>query len=237
MTDKNRRSKRETGKSRKARKSRESAKSGKGRAKRRVMELVNYRLMKALSKPLRVEILAVLCERVASPKQLSDELGEGLSQVSYHVMILRRCGLIVEDHKVPRRGAIEHFYRAVVPTLVPSGAWDNLPPELREKTVSLDILQEFVEDAEASLEAGLFDQSPGELCLTPMALDPRGVDELGVLTQEFVNSLLELQARASKRLREDGMESEAVSTTVFLASFLSARERKDGLKASARRRR
>jgi DNA-binding transcriptional ArsR family regulator len=94
-------------------------KAAKGRPKRPSKELLDYRQMFALSKKERVEIFAIFCERVASPKQISDELGEGLSQVSYHVKVLRECHLIVEDHKVPRRGAVEHFYRAVRPTLIP----------------------------------------------------------------------------------------------------------------------
>jgi DNA-binding transcriptional ArsR family regulator len=72
--------------------------------------------MKALSNEDRVEVFAVLCERVASPKEISAELNAGLSQVSYHVKVLRECKLIALDHKVPRRGAVEHFYRAVEPT-------------------------------------------------------------------------------------------------------------------------
>jgi DNA-binding transcriptional ArsR family regulator len=73
-------------------------------------DLVNYAYMKALSKKERVEIFAIICERVASPKEIADELNEGLSQVSYHVKVLRECRLVVVDHEVPRRGAVEHFY-------------------------------------------------------------------------------------------------------------------------------
>lgn len=71
--------------------------------------------MQALSNEDRVRVFAVLCERVASPKQIAEQLGEGLSQVSYHVSVLRECGLIELDHTVPRRGAVEHFYRAAGP--------------------------------------------------------------------------------------------------------------------------
>jgi DNA-binding transcriptional ArsR family regulator len=130
------------------------------RQKRPAKDLVNYRAMHALSKRERVRIFAILCERVASPKRLSEELHEGLSQVSYHVGVLRECGLIVEDHKVPRRGAVEHFYRAAAPTLIPPDAWDHLPPAVR-KAISWSILQEFFADASASIEAGVFDDSPG----------------------------------------------------------------------------
>lgn len=193
--------------------------------------------MRALSKEERVEIFAILCERVASPKEISDELNEGLSQVSYHVKVLRECRLIVLDHKVPRRGAVEHYYRAVEPTLIPSDSWDRLPPSVRA-SLSASILREFFDDASASIEAGVFDEVPGELCLTPLILDSLGVEELGQITRDFLESVLEVQANATKRSpRGRNGAGEAASATVFLASFLSSRSPKDGKKASATKRR
>jgi DNA-binding transcriptional ArsR family regulator len=212
-------------------------KSAKKRPKRPSRGLVNYRQMFALSKKERVRILAILCERIASPKELAEELNEGLSQVSYHVSVLRKCCLIVLDHKIPRRGAVEHFYRAVAPTLIPPDAWDNLPPAMR-KTASMSILQEFFEDASASIEAGVFDSPPGELSWTPLILDALGVEEFGQLARDFLQSVLELQANASKRLpRGNSKPAAAVTATVFLASFLSARSMKEGKNASAAKRR
>lgn len=73
---------------------------------------LNVEMVKALSHELRVEILTILNERVASPNELAKELGEGLSQVSYHVKVLRDYGTITLVKTVPRRGAVEHYYRA-----------------------------------------------------------------------------------------------------------------------------
>jgi DNA-binding transcriptional ArsR family regulator len=216
------------------------AKAGKQKQKRKSRphkDLVNYGYMKALSKKERVEIFAIICERIASPNEISKELGEGLSQVSYHVKVLRESHLIVIDHEVPRRGAVEHFYRAATPTLIPPGAWKQLPPSVR-RGVSLGILQEFFEDASAALKAGIFDDSPGELNWTPLILDPEGVEEFGKLARGFLGSVLDLQANVSKRLpRDKGKTGEAKAATVFLATFLSARSATDGKKASATRRR
>src|SRR5260221_13056763 len=110
-------------------------KPAKKRPKRSSKDLVNYRRMHALSKRVRVRILAVLCERVASPKEISQELDEGLSQVSYHVKVQRECCLIVEDHKFPRPGAVERVYRAEAPTFIPPNAPHHLPPT-RGKRIS-----------------------------------------------------------------------------------------------------
>jgi DNA-binding transcriptional ArsR family regulator len=209
----------------------------KGRPKWPSRGLINCSQMQALSNEDRVKIFAILCECVASPKEISVELNGGLSQVSYHVSVLQECRLIVLDHKVPRRGTIEHFYRAAVPTLVPPDAWTSLPPAVR-KTISLGILQEFFDDAFASVEAGVFDSPPGELSWTPLILDAAGVEEFGQLARDFLESVLKLQANTSKRLpKGNGKVTDVTSATVFMASFLSARDPKDGRKASGAKRR
>lgn len=206
-----------------------------GKRKRRKRAPVNYKQMKALSEEIRVPIYEILCERMASPKEISEELGESLSNVSYHVIVLLRCGLIELDHTVPRRGAVEHFYRAATPTLVPPNAWDDLSPAARRQ-ISLDILQEFFEDAHESVKAELFDGAPGELSWTPLLVDPAGVKELGKLSREFVEAALQVHVKSNERTRgKKGVK--LTSVTAFLASFLSARSPKEGKKASATKRR
>ena len=49
---------------------------------------------------------------MASPNELSKELEEGLSQVSYHVKVLKDFECIEMVKTEPRRGAVEHYYRA-----------------------------------------------------------------------------------------------------------------------------
>lgn len=200
-------------------------------------DTVNYLYMAALSEPLRVHLLEIFCERIASPKEISKDLGEPLSRISYHVVVLKQCGLIVLDSEVPRRGAVEHFYRAAAPTLVPPGAWDNLPPKVREG-ISLEIMQEFFEDASASMEAELFERPPGDLGWVPLILDSIGARELRQLLINFFNDLLQLQRKVNERLeKKGGKAGKLISITAFMASFLSTRDPKDDLKAFAAKRR
>lgn len=204
----------------------------------RQSELPGYRLMKALGHPLRLQLLAILADRVASPKEISDELNETIGDVNYHAKVLQDNGLIVEDHQVPRRGAMEHFYRAAAPTVIPPGAWEGFPEAVR-KGVSVHILKEFLDDARASMVAGVFDVSPAELSWTPLILDQTGIEEMGRLAREFLESVLAIQANASERLPKEKSERAtlATSATVFLASFLSARSPEDDKKASFMKRR
>ncbi len=70
------------------------------------------RLLKAFAHPLRMAILARLDEAVLSPKELASELGSSLPVVSYHVRELERAGMIELVRTAPRRGALQHWYRA-----------------------------------------------------------------------------------------------------------------------------
>ena len=69
-------------------------------------------IITALGHPLRARILSVLDAEEASPKELATRLGEKLGNVSYHVRILVRLGLIELVRETPRRGAVEHHYRS-----------------------------------------------------------------------------------------------------------------------------
>lgn len=72
------------------------------------------RFAKALSHLLRQRILRHLDEvGVASPNELSQALGEPLGNVSYHVRILRELDCVELVKTQQRRGAIEHYYRAI----------------------------------------------------------------------------------------------------------------------------
>lgn|GEM_PF-1577663 len=71
-------------------------------------------LVRALSHPIRLEILQALQDRIASPAEISREIDRRPSIVSYHASTLLRCGCLELVHSRSRRGAIENFF-AVTP--------------------------------------------------------------------------------------------------------------------------
>jgi len=91
-------------------------------------EAIDQRLVRALSHPLRVRILEILSARVASPNDLSEELGVELSHVAYHTRTLNRCGCLELVDTAQRRGATEHFYKAA-----PRTALSWMPLDLDER--------------------------------------------------------------------------------------------------------
>ena len=76
-------------------------------------ETSDPRVIKALTHPLRVQLLRALEDRTASPSELAEEIGAPLGNVSYHVRQLHSLGLIKLVKRTPRRGAIEHYYTAL----------------------------------------------------------------------------------------------------------------------------
>src|ERR1700750_1870071 len=75
-------------------------------------ETSEARIAKALAHPLRARLLHRLGERVASPGDPALELGAPLGVVSYHVRMLRDYDCVELVRTEPRRGALQHFYRA-----------------------------------------------------------------------------------------------------------------------------
>jgi DNA-binding transcriptional ArsR family regulator len=68
-------------------------------------------VIKALSHPVRRQVMTLLGDESASSKDLAAQLGLSVPNVSYHVRILRDLGLIKVVRETPRRGAIERHYK------------------------------------------------------------------------------------------------------------------------------
>ena len=73
---------------------------------------IDPRLAKALSNDVRAQALELLSEGAWSPKAIATELGLDVRGVAYHVRVLKKLGCIELVETRPRRGAIEHIYRA-----------------------------------------------------------------------------------------------------------------------------
>ena len=67
-------------------------------------------LVKALSHPVRIAILEKLQGRIASPFELSQEMGTSAGVVSYHASTLLRCGCLELVGSGSRGGGIENFF-------------------------------------------------------------------------------------------------------------------------------
>ena len=105
---------------------------------------------------MRARILAILNERIASPNEIAEMIDERLPNVSYHVRALLDLGCIELVDTAQRRGAIEHYYRALVRPFFSDRDWKRLPKSGRQSIsdVALQIIWEDVSDA---IKAGTFE--------------------------------------------------------------------------------
>src|SRR6478672_2340685 len=68
-------------------------------------------LLVALGHPIRRQILREMDgEQPTSPRQLTEKLGETLSNVAYHFRVLAESGVIELITTRPVRGSTQHFY-------------------------------------------------------------------------------------------------------------------------------
>ena len=188
---------------------------------------VDQRLVKALAHPLRVEILTILNERMASPNELSKELEEGLSQVSYHVKVLKDFECIEMVKTEPRRGAVEHYYRATERAFLTDQDWRTLPDSIKPG-VSVASIQMIVEDVFAALEGGTFDaRDDRHLSWTPGIVDEQGWTDSVDLAAETLERLIKIHADSAKRLAKSGEEGIPATAVVMNFQGVSA-EAKSG---------
>src|SRR4051795_12653716 len=119
-------------------------------------ETSEARIAKALAHPLRARILQRLGERVASPGDLAAELGAPLGVVSYHVSMLRDYDCVELVRTEPRRGALQHFYRAIARPNLDEDQWRTLPSGLRRE-LSGATIQELAGDLATAADAGMLE--------------------------------------------------------------------------------
>lgn len=169
---------------------------------------VDQRLVKALGHPLRVQILSILNDRVASPNGISKETGEPLGTVSYHVRLLADLECLELVETVPRRGAVEHFYRATVRPWFEKDDWKALPKSMQSGVVG-EVLSLIVGEAAAAMEAGAFESREDiHVSRTPLMLDEEAWEELAGRLDELLERALELKAESAARAleRDEGDE-------------------------------
>jgi DNA-binding transcriptional ArsR family regulator len=177
---------------------------------------VDQRLVRAIGHPLRLRLLTIFNERVASPSDLAAELGEPIGNVSYHTRILARLGCVELVKTKQVRGAVEHYYRAVVRPVFSDDDWAELPPSIR-KSLAGAVLTEIADDMGASATAGGFDRDDVHLSRTVLTLDGKGWQELNEALQGVAERALEIQAESAARLQSDGAsDSEAAALVLML---------------------
>jgi DNA-binding transcriptional ArsR family regulator len=185
---------------------------------------IDHELVRALSHPIRVNILEALQGRVGSPSELAKEMDESLGVVSYHTNTLVECGCLELVHTKPRRGALEHFFGVTPRSFIGHQDWRRAPASLRGGITSA-AFQTFLDKASEAIEAGTIDsRDDTTLNWMPMSVDAEGWREVAETMEETLKKLVAIHSRSSKRLAgEEGMP-----IVVGLAAFEASRKEPAG---------
>jgi DNA-binding transcriptional ArsR family regulator len=167
---------------------------------RPTLDLVDPRIAKALSHPMRARILMILNEGVASPNEIAEAIDERLPNVSYHVRALLELGTIELVDTAQRRGAIEHYYRAIVRPFFSDRDWKRLPRSGRQ-AISDSILQILWDDVSESIKAGTFEaRDDRHLTHSRMVLDEQGWEDMTKLLNGVLGEVEKIEAASKARL-------------------------------------
>lgn len=157
-----------------------------------------------VSHPLRTHCLVILSERVASPNEIANELGEEVSHVAYHVKVLRECGCIELVDTAARRGATEHYYRGIQRPHLSDEEFAALSLEERQDFVRL-IIQFGLADAARSLNTYSFGKRPDHhISRLPGTVDEQGWEELRDIAANALDRSIEAIAASGERMAAEG---------------------------------
>lgn len=190
------------------------------------------RYVKALSHPLRVRILALLEEEKSSPVQLSKRLGAPLGTVAYHVRTLHELGLLEDAGTTPRRGAVEHHYKAKPRPQISEQAWASASPVAKQALTDATLAQ-ILEFCRISAAAGGFDRGEAIVTRSALKLDEDGWRDLSEAFSKLLERMDQIEQRAADRLG-DGTEDAPPPTNIGAVLMLFEAQRLSASNARAR---
>jgi DNA-binding transcriptional ArsR family regulator len=159
------------------------------------------RLARALGHPRRVAILECLnANGPMTPTELAEWLDADLSNLSYHVRVLARAGVVEEAGQKPgMRGRPKTVYRATARAMFSDSAWSSLSPATKAgiSATSFQVLTNRVSDA---LLRGTFDSKDNRhLSVSTIAVDGEAWNEVSSLLASVFHRVAELEEESRGR--------------------------------------
>jgi DNA-binding transcriptional ArsR family regulator len=194
-------------------------------------DFLSPQLAAAMSHPTRVHAMGVLRERVASPRQVADEIGERLNNVTYHINQLLKLGCIelVRTERVRGGRVVEHFYRATRRLYFDEEAWQALTEKERLDLVAVS-LRLIAGDVTGAMAAGtIFGDDNSHLCRNALVVDEEGWREVTAVVERATAELFEIEEAVAERTAEGGTAD--IHTRVELMQFRAPPFSADGAEA------
>jgi DNA-binding transcriptional ArsR family regulator len=177
-------------------------------------DITDTETVKALSHPLRVQILRLLEEKDGSPVEIATALGLPVNRVSYHMRQLARFDLIKLVKTTPRRGAVEHHYRLQARPRISDKAWGQVP-EIVKQAMTGAAVEQILTLVHTSAAEGGFDRADAHLSRTDMTLDEQGWKELAAELSAMLDRVEKIHGQSLERLKTADHEGESKGTLVM----------------------
>jgi DNA-binding transcriptional ArsR family regulator len=175
------------------------------------------RVLRALNHPVRRRILRALVDGTGSATTISQKTGMELSVVSYHLsqVLAKECDIVELVDTVPRRGAVEKFYRLKFHALSGADPGDEGSEQPSSRRMSFEecfivAVSAMDADAFAALAGSTWDWS-----LTQV--DATAWQEIQEAGEEF-NARMRKAAEASRRRAAEDAHSVVVGVAAFPAA-------------------
>jgi DNA-binding transcriptional ArsR family regulator len=180
-------------------------------------EFINPQLAAAMSHPTRVRAMTILNERMASPRDIANQIGEPLNNVTYHMNQLRALGCIELVRTESARGGrvLERFYRAAQRIYFDEEAWDVLS-ERERLGVTGAAMKIVAEDIALSMASGAFgSDNATHVGRSVLQVDAEGWQEILEVLERSTKEIIEIEKRVAERHTE-GAETSIDARVVML---------------------
>jgi hypothetical protein len=121
----------------------------------------------------------------------------------------------------PRRGAVEHYYRASAKTLLPAKAWRRLKKGLRA-VIGAGHASDLFNDVAESLKAGKLQGVHDHIARTPLVLDSEGRSNVQAIARRATEEVEAEQAAAAGRMAKATGNGRAHGWTFAVLAFEAA---------------
>lgn len=180
------------------------------------------KLEKALSDPLRAWILAQLNDCPSAASDLAEKSGEPRNKISYHIGKLEEWECVELIDTIQVRGTTKKIYRGTARVLITPDMWKRLSLNTRNG-ISIKILNEFFERAQAALEGGTFDSRLDRIAANyKPRLDEEGWKEAVEILHRVHKEIDELEAKAMAR-HPDYLDRKPFTFSMYLYESPSGR--------------
>jgi hypothetical protein len=183
-------------------------------------------LARVCANPLDLQIVDELNRRELSPKRLHALMDDlTLPGSDRRLQKLARQGWAAEVRQETggaRRGAVEHFYRAVGPALIDNESWAEIPDAIKV-TITSRTFEQLREKVKEAVDVGTFDaRTDRHLTWSLLCLDQVGWEAVVGVVDAFFETLFEEEKDAKQRIAEH--RGKPILATVGMAAFESPKD-------------